>query len=222
MPHMRIGSMSVRAVDRNSDTGTLSIEAMKARNAPAKMLGAISGRVTRRIVYNQLAPRLCEESFSAGSSCERLAVVVRRMKGTVMIMWPAMIRYSDGRNPIMVKYISAARPKVRPGSTSGDMKKPSPRRARRWRLRARPMAASAPSRTPNPVDQAATSSELKKARWICRDLAGSNSSAYHCSEKPVGGNFSERPSVNEVVSTITTGTTMISSASTASVPITSV
>ncbi len=50
MPHMRIGSMSVRAVDRNSDTGTLSIEAMKARNAPAKMPGAISGSVTRRKV----------------------------------------------------------------------------------------------------------------------------------------------------------------------------
>ncbi len=50
IPHMRMGSMSVRAVDRNSDTGTLSIEAMKARNAPAKMPGAISGRVTRRSV----------------------------------------------------------------------------------------------------------------------------------------------------------------------------
>ena len=50
MPHMRIGSVSVRALDRNSDTGTLSIEAMKARNAPAAMPGKISGRVTRRSV----------------------------------------------------------------------------------------------------------------------------------------------------------------------------
>ena len=45
-----LGSMSVRAVDRKSETGTLSIEAMKARNAPAKIPGAISGRVTRRSV----------------------------------------------------------------------------------------------------------------------------------------------------------------------------
>ena len=50
MPHMRIGSMSVRAVDRNSETGTLSIEPMNARKAPAKMPGAIRGSVTRRSV----------------------------------------------------------------------------------------------------------------------------------------------------------------------------
>ena len=50
MPHMRMGRVSVRALDRNSETGTLSIEAMKARKAPAAMPGAISGRVMRRSV----------------------------------------------------------------------------------------------------------------------------------------------------------------------------
>ena len=50
MPHMRMGRVSVRALERNSETGTLSIEAMKARKAPAAMPGAINGRVTRRNV----------------------------------------------------------------------------------------------------------------------------------------------------------------------------
>jgi hypothetical protein len=58
MPHIRIGSISVRAFDRNSETGTLSMEAMNDRNAPAAMPGAISGRVTRRKVGMRPAPRL--------------------------------------------------------------------------------------------------------------------------------------------------------------------
>ena len=47
---MRIGSMSVDASRRNSDTGTLSNEDMKVMKAPAAMPGAISGNVTRRKV----------------------------------------------------------------------------------------------------------------------------------------------------------------------------
>ena len=48
--HMRIGSMSVRASRRNSETGTLSNDDMKAMNAPAIMPGAIRGSVIRRSV----------------------------------------------------------------------------------------------------------------------------------------------------------------------------
>ncbi len=135
-------------------------------------------------------------------------------------MCPAMIRFSEGRKPISVKYISAARPKVRPGRTSGDRNRPSAIRASLWRLRAIPSDAMLPNRMPKPVDQAATSSEFWTARWICLDFEGSNRASYHCSEKPVGGNLSDRPSVKEVVSTMTTGATMISSASAARLPIT--
>src|SRR5205823_637979 len=39
MPHIRIGSMSVRAEERKRETGTLSTEAMKARKAPAAIPG---------------------------------------------------------------------------------------------------------------------------------------------------------------------------------------
>ncbi len=115
------------------------------------------------------------------------------MNGTVTIIWPAMIRFSDGRKPISVKYIREARPNVRPGSTSGDRKKPSATRARRCRLRAMPSAAIEPSSTPKPVDHAATSSEFPTARWIWRDFDGSNRASYHCNENPVGGNLSDRP-----------------------------
>ncbi len=48
--HMRMGSMSVAASRRNSDTGTLSKDDMKAMNPPARMPGRISGRVMRRKV----------------------------------------------------------------------------------------------------------------------------------------------------------------------------
>ena len=45
---MRIGSMSVRASRRNSDTGTLSNDDMNAMKPPARMPGRISGSVMRR------------------------------------------------------------------------------------------------------------------------------------------------------------------------------
>ncbi len=50
MPQSRIGSMSLRGPERNSETGTLSIDAMNARNAPAKIPGAMIGSVMRRSV----------------------------------------------------------------------------------------------------------------------------------------------------------------------------
>ena len=48
MPHIRIGSIPVRAFDRNSETVTLSIEEMKARKHPGAIPGAINGKVIRR------------------------------------------------------------------------------------------------------------------------------------------------------------------------------
>ena len=50
IPHMRMGSISLRGPARKSETGTLSSEATKARKAPAAMPGAIAGSVTRRNV----------------------------------------------------------------------------------------------------------------------------------------------------------------------------
>ena len=62
-------------------------------------------------------------------------------------------------------------------------------------------------------------SELPAVLWICRDFEASNSCSYHISEKPLGGNLSTWPSVNEVISTMTTGPTMMVTASSASPPI---
>ena len=83
IPHMRIGSMSVRAVERKSGTGTLSTEAVKARKAPAPMPGAISGRVIRRKLWRRDAPRLAEAARRAGSSCDSEAPTVRSTNGTM-------------------------------------------------------------------------------------------------------------------------------------------
>ena len=83
IPHMRIGSMSVRAFERNRDTGTLSIEAMNDRNAPAAMPGAMRGSVILRNVVNRRAPRLAELSSSDGSSWVKLANVVRNTNGAI-------------------------------------------------------------------------------------------------------------------------------------------
>ena len=107
-----------------------------------------------------------------------------------------------------------------PGRTSGDRKKLSATRAATDRLRARPSAASVPNTTPNRVDRAATSSVLPAARWIWRDWLSSNSCWYHCSEKPVGGNFSDWWSVKDRITTMITGVTMITTASSAIAPIT--
>jgi hypothetical protein len=100
------------------------------------------------------------------------------------------------------------------------MKRLSATRADLARLRARPSAANVASTTPIRVERAATSSELPAARWIWRDFVASNSCSYQPKEKPVGGNFSERPSVNEIMRAITTGETMISTARMAMPPIT--
>ena len=54
MPNMRRGRLSVRALDRNSETGTLSIKAVKV----GKVLGGDVGRDQRQgcSVYNNEAP----------------------------------------------------------------------------------------------------------------------------------------------------------------------
>ena len=75
-----VGSISVRSSARNSDTGTLSNEAMKARKAPAPIPRPISGSVTRRNVMRRLAPRLADASNNAASSWTSAAIVVRRTK----------------------------------------------------------------------------------------------------------------------------------------------
>jgi hypothetical protein len=80
--HMRMGSMSVLASRRNSDTGTLSKDDMKAMNAPASTPGRMIGNVTRRNVRQRVAPRLAELSSNAGSSCASAAIVVRMTYGT--------------------------------------------------------------------------------------------------------------------------------------------
>ena len=100
------------------------------------------------------------------------------------------------------------------------MKKLSATRAIFRRSRARPSDARVASTTPNRVEKHATSSEFHAALWICRDWLASNSCSYQPREKPVGGNLSERPSVNDVISTTTTGVTMMNTASIASPPMT--
>ena len=64
-----MGSTSVRSSARKSDTGTLSNDAMNARNAPAPIPRPISGSVMRRNVVSRVAPRLVDASSSAWSSC---------------------------------------------------------------------------------------------------------------------------------------------------------
>ena len=214
--------MSVRAEDRNNDTGTLSTEPMKARKLPAAMPGAISGSVTRRKVVTGPAPRLREHSSSAGSSWVNDAPTVRSTKGARMTAWPTMISSIEGRKPISVKYISAANPKARPGSTSGDMNSASAARASFPRAPARPNAAAVPKTEAASAAQIATSIVLPAARWIWRERTLSNSCSYQRKERPCGGKRIERLSVSEVSSTITTGPIRISSASPARPPMTSV
>jgi len=107
-----------------------------------------------------------------------------------------------------------------PGSTSGDMKRLSAARASFAGLRPRPSAARVASTTPNKVEKQAISSELPAVRWIWRDLLASNRASYQPSEKPLGGNLIVWPSVKEVISTMTTGATMMVTARIASPPIT--
>ncbi len=139
----------------------------------------------------------------------------------MMIAWPSMMRLSDGRKPSKVKYISAASPKATPGRIIGDMNIVSSMRAHCRPLRAIASDAAVPKSVARAVAQSATSRLLLAARWICRERAASNSSAYHSSENPVGGNFSERLSVKEVMRTIRTGPTRIKIAIVASAPTTS-
>ena len=102
------------------------------------------------------------------------------------------------------------------------MKTVSRMRAQRARLRASASAAAVPKIVARPVAQAATSRLFPAARWIWRERVASKSSAYHWSERPLGGNFSDRLSVNEVTSTMTTGPMRMRSAVAASAPMTSI
>src|SRR5690348_14398103 len=94
--HRWIGSTSVRSSARKSDTGTLSNDAMNARNAPAPTPRPISGSVTRRNVVQCVAPRLADASSSAESSCTSAAIVVRSTNGTQTTTWPTMRNGIDG------------------------------------------------------------------------------------------------------------------------------
>src|SRR5689334_6145616 len=94
--HRWIGSTSVRSSARKSDTGTLSNDAMNARNAPAAMPRPMSGSVTRRNVMARPAPRLADASKSPGSTCASAAIVVRSTKGTHTMTCPRTSSGIDG------------------------------------------------------------------------------------------------------------------------------
>ena len=82
-------------------------------------------------------------------------------------------------------------------------------------------AAAVPSTTATVVDQNATSRLFQAAMWICADWMASKRLRYQRSESAGGGKRRERESVNEVISTTSTGVTRISSAIALSRPSTS-
>src|SRR5262247_1244844 len=134
-----------------------------------------------------------------------LAEVVRRTNGATTMVWPTMISGSDGRRPRNVKYISAASPKASMGRIIGDMKNVSSVRTHLPERRASATEARVARTVAAVIATSATSRLLSAARWIWLDRTGSNRSWYHWSDRPDGGNLIERPSVNDVSSTITTG-----------------
>ena len=85
MPQSRMGSMSVCAEERKSETGTLSSDETKARKAPAATPGMMSGSTTRRKVRQGEAPRAALLSSKAGSSPAAEAPMVRSAKGPVEV-----------------------------------------------------------------------------------------------------------------------------------------
>ena len=100
------------------------------------------------------------------------------------------------------------------------MKNVSSARTHRPERRARATEASVASTVAATIATTATSRLLSAARWIWLELTGSNRSRYHWSDSPDGGNLIERPSVNDVNSTITTGPISTSRPSPASRPMT--
>lgn len=107
---MRSGRTVVRASARKSDTDTLSSDWMKTRNAPARMPGINSGRVTRRSVMNQLAPIVVDASASEGLRPWATTEAARYISGPKTTTWPATVSQSDGLKPMKLATIKAARP----------------------------------------------------------------------------------------------------------------
>jgi hypothetical protein len=145
------------------------------------------------------------------------------MNGTVTIMWPAMIRFerraeADQREVHQRRQAEgeAGQDQRRHEEPVGDARQPVavPREPERRHAAEQDAEAGRPGgdlrESCRRHDGSAATS---RRRTGPRTIAG---------EKPVGGNFSDRPSVNDVVSTMTTGATMISSAREARPPITSV
>src|SRR6266850_1490865 len=145
-------------------------------------------------------------------------MVVRRTNGTITATWPTIISGIDSGSPSVLKNISAASPKARVGRISGDMKSASSVWLHHVRRRVIASAAAVPSTTAIVVDEAATTRLCQAAVWICADWTGSKRLRYQRSDIAGGGKRSERESVNDVISTTTTGTIKISSAAALSRP----
>src|SRR5215831_4867821 len=110
MAKRRMGSVSTRGPARKSETVRLSKDEMKAKAAPVVMPGRRLGRVTRRKVFQALAPRLRAASSRCGSRRARLAMVVRSTYGTMMATWLRMRTGRERGTPMADRNMSAARP----------------------------------------------------------------------------------------------------------------
>src|SRR5260370_19764052 len=165
------GRKGVRGSGKKSDPGTLSNDDIKAKNAPASTPGRMIGRVTRRKVYQADAPRLAELSIQFGSSSASAATVVRITKGTQTTVCPITKVSGETGMPSSVNHISAARPKARPGKTSGDMNIASRTRAAALPDRAIASAAGTPASTVSAVVENATSGLFLAANCNCESAA---------------------------------------------------
>jgi hypothetical protein len=81
-----IGSTSVRASARNSETGMASNEERNATKHPAATPRMMSGRVMRPNVYDALAPGIAELSRNETLSCCTEAPTIGMMNGVQMTM----------------------------------------------------------------------------------------------------------------------------------------
>src|SRR5882724_6500783 len=133
-------------------------------------------------------------------------MLVRRMNGTITATWPTIMSGIDSGSPSVLKNMSAASPKARVGRISGDMKTASRAWAHHVRRPAMATAAAVPSTTAAVVEQNAISTLFQAAMWIWTDWTGSKRLRYQRSDTAGGGKRSERESVNEVISTTSTGT----------------
>src|SRR3989442_1227790 len=110
MAKSRMGSVSTRGPARKSETVRLSKDEMKAKAAPVAMPGRRFGRITRRNVFQALAPRLRAASSRCGSSRARLAAVVRITEGTMSATWLRPRTGPESGRPIADTNTNAARP----------------------------------------------------------------------------------------------------------------